>query len=413
MGVSTKERVVVTGIGVVSSVGIGIEQFYANLRDGVSGANRVTLFDSTGFDHDYVCEVKDFDPAKFVRNQPLDLIGRSARFAVAATRMALEDARLREEAVYGNEYPSIFGTTDGESAPFEKLTTQMYNAEAIDSSLLRQVPAQEIALAVAREFTLTGESLTISTACAAGNYALGLGYDMVSTGETDVAICGGSDSICRKTFAGFYRLGTMAPKHCQPFDEKRHGILTGEGSAVLVLESYSSAIRRGSRIYAELLGYALNCDADHMVAPNKDSIAACMRMAHKRAGIRPEEVDFVCMHGTGTKANDITESQAVKQVFGDHAPMVTSIKSSLGHGMGAASAFGAAACCLAIKMNFLPPTINLKVQDPECDVRIVANHAIEAQPRIVQNDAFAFGGHNAITIFKRIENGDSMWSQHA
>lgn len=399
-----KRRVVVTGIGVVSCVGLGVEQFAAALRDGVAGAAPVTLFDSTGFDHDVVCEVKAFDAEPYVRNQPLDGLGRSARFAVAAARMAVEDAGLRPERLSDGLVPSIFGTTDGESVPFEQFGKALYQsgAKAVDMDLLHQVPAQQIAMAVAREFSMAGEALTISTACAAGNYAIGAGFDLITLGETDIALCGGSDSLCRKTFAGFYRLGTMASEHCQPFDVDREGMMAGEGGAVLVLESLESAQRRGARIYAELLGYAVNCDADHMVAPNADSIAACMRTAHARAGIEPAEVDFISMHGTGTKANDITEVAAVKAVFGAAPPPVTSIKSSLGHGMGAASAFGAAACCLAIRENFLPPTINLNDRDPACDVDVVANQYRAATPGIVQNNAFAFGGNNAITLFKRV-----------
>ena len=408
-----KERVVVTGIGVVSSVGIGVEEFYASLRDGVNGAAPVTRFDRTGFDHSLVCEVKGFEPERFVRNQPIGEIGLSAQFAVAAARMGLEDAGLDPQQLQGGDYPCVFGTTDGESAPFEALTLQTHESGNFDPALLCMVPAQQIALAVAREFGLGGEALVIATACAAGNYALGVGYDMVVSGETPIAICGGSDSVCRKTFAGFYRLGNVAPLACQPFDETRHGILTAEGSAVLILESYASAVERGARIYAELLGYGINCDATHMVAPDRDSIAACMRIAHEHAGIRPDEVDFVCMHGTGTKANDVTESEAVRQVFGQHRPKVSSIKSSIGHGMGAASAFGAAACCLAIERDFLPPTLHLNVQDAQCDVDVVANHSLAAHPNVVQNDAFAFGGNNAITIFRRVENHRAGSANHA
>ena len=400
-----KRRVVVTGIGVVSCVGLGVEAFCESLRNGVNGKARVTAFDPAGFEQNYVCEVKNFDPASHVRSQSPDRLGRSAQFAIAGARMALADAGIDADAVRGAPIPSLFGTTDGESAPFEELTRQYHlsGMTEFEPDLLRLVPAQEIALAVAREFDLVGEALVLSTACAAGSYAVGIGYDMVSAGETEIAICGGSDSICRKTFAGFYRLGTMSPDNCRPFDIDRHGILTGEGSAVLILETLEGARRRGARIYAEVLGYAINCDADHMVAPNRDSIAACMRLAHDRAGIAAADVDFVCMHGTGTRANDITESQAVRMVFGDRNPPVSSIKSSLGHGMGAASTFGAAACCLAIDRGFLPPTINLERQDPDCEVDVVANTARTAWPRVVQNDAFAFGGNNAITLFGRVD----------
>lgn len=299
----------------------------------------------------------------------------------------------------------MIGTTDGESVPFERAGRAWFEggADAIDPALLRQVPAQSIALAVAHEFGLTGEALTISTACAAGNYALGTAFDLVSTGEASIALCGGSDSVCRKTFAGFYRLGTMAQDRCRPFDAHRAGILVGEGSAILVLETLTSALARNAPIYAEMLGYALNCDADHMVAPDRDSIAACMRQAHRNAGIASAEVDYVCMHGTGTRANDLTEVGAVKAVFGERTPPVSSIKSGLGHGMGAASAFGAAACCLALRDGFLPPTLNLREQDPECDVDVVPNVARAAAPRVVQNDAFAFGGNNAIAILRRYD----------
>ena len=403
-------RVVVTGIGVVSCVGLGVERFHQSLRDGVDGRSRVSAFDSAGFDYDYVCEVSDFEPEKYVRNQPIEKLGRSSRFAVAASRMAFEDAGLAQDgssntSLAGTSVPTVVGTTDGESAPFEALTQQMHQSamQRFSPGLLEQTPAQSLALAVSREFELTGEALTISTACAAGNYSIGVAFDLVRMGEARLALCGGSDSICRKTFAGFYRLGTMAPENCQPFDENRAGILTGEGSAMLVLESLESAQRRGAKIYAEILGYAVNCDADHMVAPNRDSIADCMRSAHRDAGVAPADVDFICMHGTGTKSNDVTESQAVRAVFGEQSPPVTSIKSSLGHGMGAASAFGAAACCLAIDKNFLPPTINLRQQDPDCEVDVVANTFRPVSPDVVQNDAFAFGGNNAIVIFRRFD----------
>lgn len=394
----------VTGIGVISCVGHSVQEFARSLRDGVSGAAPVTLFDATGFEHANVCEVKGFVPDRYLRRQSGETLGRSAQFAVAAARLAQEDAGMDPDANALRNWPVILGTTDGESAPFELLGETFYRSGvgALDTRLLDRVPAQQIAIAVAREFGLTGEALTISTACAAGNYALGVGFDLVCSGEVEIVLCGGSDSICRKTFAGFYRLGTVAPVHCQPFDADRRGILTGEGSAVLVLESWDSAVRRGARIYAELLGYAVNCDAEHMVMPSSDRIAACMRSAHTNAGIASGDVDFVCMHGTGTRANDIAEVGAVKAVFGERPPPVSSIKSSLGHAMGAASAFGAVACCVALTENFLPPTINLHNQDPACDVDVVANRSRSARPHIVQNNAFAFGGNNSITLFQRV-----------
>jgi 3-oxoacyl-[acyl-carrier-protein] synthase II len=235
------------------------------------------------------------------------------------------------------------------------------------------------AAAIAQELELSDvEAVTIPTACAAGNYAIGYGFDAVRAGEAEFALCGGADAMCRKTFSGFYRLGTIAPERCQPFDVNRKGILTGEGAGVLVLESLDSALARGARVYAEVLGYGLNCDAYHQVAPNQDSVAQCMRLALENAGIKSEDVDLISAHGTGTKANDVTEAQAIRDVFGDRPPRTVSVKSMIGHTMGAASALSAIACSLAITHHFIPPTISHVETDPECDIDCVPNEAIEA-----------------------------------
>ncbi|HET6743197.1 MAG TPA: beta-ketoacyl-[acyl-carrier-protein] synthase family protein, partial [Kribbella sp.] len=238
-----------------------------------------------------------------------------------------------------------------------------------------------------------------ATACAAGNYALGHAFDAVARGRADFMLAGGADSVCRWAHAGFVRLGAVAETVCAPFDRDRTGIVTAEGGAMLLLESAESAEARGARVYAEVLGYGLNCDAAHMVAPNAASIASCMRLAHRRAGITPDEIEYVCTHGTGTPANDRTEVAALREVFGADVPPISSIKSMLGHTMGAASAFGAMACALAISAGFLPPTINWQTADPElADIDPVPNYARPQRIRIAQNDSFAFGGNNAIVI---------------
>jgi 3-oxoacyl-[acyl-carrier-protein] synthase II len=252
-----------------------------------------------------------------------------------------------------------------------------------------------------RELALSNvEAVTIPTACAAGNYAIGHGFDAIRTGDVDVALCGGADAVCRKTFTGFYRFGTIAPQVCQPFDRDRKGILTGEGAGVLQLESLRSARQRGARIYAEVLGYGLNCDAHHPVAPDKDNLARCIRLAHRNAGIKPADVDLISAHGTGTPANDVTETGAIRQVF-DEPPPTISIKGMIGHSMGAASALSAAACALAIREGFIPPTINHHTTDPECGLDCVPNKARPAMLNVVQNNALAFGGNNAVLIFGR------------
>jgi 3-oxoacyl-[acyl-carrier-protein] synthase II len=270
----------------------------------------------------------------------------------------------------------------------------------VDGAVFRQAPASRLAAAVSTELGFRGESITLATACSASNYALGYGHDLIATGEADVVVAGGADSVCRWAHAGFFRLGALTAEACSPFDRERSGILTGEGGAALVLESEAHARARGARVYAELRGYATNCDAHHMVAPDADTIADCMRMAHHSAGVEPGEVDYISAHGTGTPANDSVEVRAIHEVFGQSPPPVSSIKSMLGHTMGAASGFGAIASALALAEGFLPPTINWRTPDPELGgIDPVPNRARESTVRIVQNDGFAFGGNNAITVF--------------
>jgi 3-oxoacyl-[acyl-carrier-protein] synthase II len=406
MGTMTSRRVVVTGLGAVTSIGIGVAQFLAGLRAGRSGAKPLSAFDVSGFEHAQGCEITDFDASRFLVNLPLREYGRASHFAAAAARMAVEDADLPLGDLRAARSLVTVGTTDGESRDLDHLV-QLEVAggpEHMDPVVARRVPAGRLSVAVAWELGLVNvEAVTMPTACAAGNYAIGYGFDALRTGEVDFALCGGADAVCLKTFAGFYRLGTIAPEMCQPFDRDRKGILTGEGAGILLLEGLESAQARGARIHAEVLGYGLNCDADHPVAPNEDSLARCVRLAHQDAGIMPEDVDFISAHGTGTRANDVTEARAIRQVFGHQAPRTVSIKSMIGHTMGAASALAAIACTLAIQEGFIPPTINHVETDPECDIDCVPNHAIDAELHVVQNNALAFGGNNAVLVLGRYE----------
>lgn len=392
-------RVVLTGLGVVSSIGTGAGDFTASLRSGRSGASPITAFDTEGFVHRNGCEVRGFVAGDWIRTVDADQLGRASRFSVAAARMAVDDAGLSSSDLRGKHGLISVGTTDGEAYELDTLAvaelagTTMAGAEA-----QRTLPGR-LATEIARELGLSDvETETIGTACAAGNYAIGDGFDAVRLGEADFALCGGADAICRKTFAGFYRLGTIAPEVCQPFDADRQGILTGEGAGILILEPLDAALARGARIYAEVLGYGLNCDARHPVAPDRDSVARCIELALADAGIRPGEVDLISAHGTGTKLNDVTEAQAIRQVYGAEPPPTVSLKSMLGHAMGAASAIATAACALAITHGFIPPTINHVRTDPECGIDCVPNRSVEAELDIVQNTGLAFGGNNAVVI---------------
>lgn len=396
-------RVVITGIGAVTSVGLGVKAFARALRDGVSGVSEITSFDTTGFATNKGCEVRGFDPRHWMQRLDPASLGRSAQFAVAAAAMAVEDAGIDRQRLSDGRCGVSIGTTDGESQVIDRLTEQAVRGgyASISHNLIRQVPSHHISFAIARELALRGGAVTIPTACSAGNYAIGYAYDSVSLGDAEFMLCGGADSICRKTFTGFYRLGTIAPEVCQPFDKHRKGILTGEGAGVLLLESLESALARGAHIYAEVLGYGLTCDADHMVAPNKSSIARCIRLAHSNAGISANDVDYVCAHGAGTVANDVTEAGAIHEVFDERVPPVSSIKSMIGHTMGAASALASIACAVAVEQSFIPPTINHQETDPDCGLDCVPNRSREADLRIVQNNGFAFGGNNAITLYAR------------
>ncbi|MEU2558843.1 beta-ketoacyl-[acyl-carrier-protein] synthase family protein [Streptomyces longispororuber] len=398
-------RVVITGLGTVTSIGLGVPAFLDGLRSGRSGVKPLTGFDTTGFAHANGCEVDDFEPSRWIRHADPEGLGRATQFAVAAAVMAVADAGLSETELRSRRALVSVGTTDAETRDLDALTEQQLaeGPEHLDPVLARRAQAGRLSTGIVRELGLTDvEALTIPTACAAGNYAIGNGFDALRDGDVDVALCGGADAVCRKNFVGFYRLGTVAPEVCQPFDKDRKGILTGEGAGILLMESLDSALARGARIYAEVLGYGLNCDAHHPVAPDRDSLARCMEVAHRNAGVKPEDVDFISAHGTGTRANDVTETGAIRQVFADPPPTV-SIKSMIGHSMGAASALASAACALALTEGFIPPTVNHGETDPECGLDCVPNEARPARLDVVQNNALAFAGNNAVLILGRYQ----------
>jgi 3-oxoacyl-[acyl-carrier-protein] synthase II len=399
-------RVVVTGLGAVSSAGMGADEFTASIRAGRRTTSAVRSFDTTGFPHVHAGEVHDFEPRRWLRGIDPGQWGRSSQFAASAARLAVEDAGLAADDLARGRAGSVMGTTSGESAVIEELVGA-WAADGLKSlppDLVGSAPAGRIAAAVNSELGLSGEALTLATACSASNYALGYAFDMVAGGDADYMLAGGADSLNRWAHAGFYRLGALAEEICRPFDADRSGILTAEGGVALLLEPYERAVARGARIYAEVLGYSVNCDAEHMVHPDPTSIAACIRAAHRSAGVGPEQIDYICAHGTGTRTNDATEVAAARAVFGDRIPPISSIKSMIGHTMGAASGFGALICCRALYDGFLPPTAGVERTDPDLGPGVdpVPGRARLAQPRIVENHGFAFGGNNAITILGRV-----------
>lgn len=395
-------RVAITGVGPVSSIGVGKDAFLAGLREGRSGISRIASFDVSGFPNTRAGEVRDFEPTEILQRLNPAAWGRSSLFAAAAGRLAVNDAGLVPDDAPPERVAVVMGTTCGESSVIEALTAEIVERgyEFMSPDLLAQSPAGRIADGVCEELAATGGSTTLATACSASNYAIGYAYDNVAEGDVDVVVAGGADSVCRWVHAGFYRLGALAREDCAPFDRDRQGLLTAEGGSAVVLEELDHARQRGARVYAEVLGYGSNCDAEHIVAPSASSIAACMQLAHRNSHVQPGDIDYVCAHGTGTPSNDLAETRAMQEVFGERVPVTSSIKSMLGHTMGAASGFGAIASALAIHEGFVPPTTHWKTPDPTLgNLEPVPNQARSASVRVVQNNGFAFGGNNAIVIF--------------
>lgn len=395
------KRVVVTGIGVISPVGTGKSAFWTALLAGKSGIGPVTAFDSTNYAAHIGGEVRDFDSTCHVRQQHPAQMGRASQMAIGAARLAIEDSAVALDSIPRRRIGVSMGTTSG-----EPLFVEHYNDarkqngdDAVAPQWMALYPCHVIPTHVAMEFSLHGPSIMIPTACAAGNYAIGYAYDLIRTGRADVMLAGGADAFSRIPYMGFARLGAIAPERCQPFDKNRKGMVPGEGSGMLVLEPLDAAVGRGAHVYAEVLGYGVSCDAHHMTAahPQADGAIRAMTAAMKDSGVGTGDIDYISAHGTGTPTNDRIESLAVRTLFGERAPKVpmSSIKSMLGHTMGAASAIEAAACALALDTGWIPPTINHEEPDPECGLDIVPNQARQTNPRIVLNNAYAFGGNNA------------------
>jgi 3-oxoacyl-[acyl-carrier-protein] synthase II len=402
-------RIVITGIGVVTPIGIGCEQFWTNLLEGKSGIAPVKSFDTSAYHVHRGAEVKEFDAEQYVLNLDAAHLGRASQFAIAAARLALADAGVEIGSLDRKRAGVSMGTTSGEPREVERFDDAYVskNLDRIGPEFLELYPCHVIAAHVASELNFAGVNTMIPTACAAGNYAIAHALDVMRAGRADLMLAGGSDAFSRITFTGFARLGAVAPEICQPFDRFRKGMIPGEGAGVLVLEPLDRARRRGARIYAEVAGYGLSCDAHHMTAAHPEGAGAERAMRHALADscTNPEDIDYISAHGTGTATNDRLETIAVKRLFRDEAYRIpiSSIKSMIGHTMGAASAIEAAVCALAVFNERIPPTINLNDPDPECDLDYVPNFARKLRVNVAMNNAYAFGGNNASLILRKRE----------
>jgi len=391
-------------------IGAGKETFWSELIKGTCGIAPVASFDTSAFPVHLGAEVKGFEPERYVQRRPPETMGRGSQLAIAAARMAVEDSGIDLSSYDRGSVGVSMGTTSGEPQIVEQYNDvrKSQGLDSIPKELAPKYPCHVIPGNVAIEFDLRGPCLMIPTACAAGNYAIGYGFDLIRTGRTDLMLAGGADPFSRITYMGFARLGAIAPERCQPFDKNRKGMVPGEGAAVIVLEPLEHARARGAKIYAEVLGYGVSCDAHHMTAahPKGDGAMRAMSMAMSQSGVTIDDIGYISAHGTGTPTNDRVESLAVRRLFGSRADKVpmSSIKSMLGHTMGAASAIEAVACALAIDTGIAPPTINYEEPDPDCDLDYVANQARRIDPRVVLNNAYAFGGNNASLCMARCEN---------
>jgi len=408
-------RIVVTGIGVITPIGIGKEAFWNNLVNGVSGIRRITRFDTSDYPTKIAGEVQDFEPEKFIDKRDARRMDRFTQFAVAAARMAIEDAKLdmssedpyRVAVVAG----SGIGGIETYVTEFEKLCS--FGPRRISPTFIPMMISNIAAGQISILFGAKGPNLSVVTACATSSHAIGEAVRIIKSGDADVAIAGGSEaSIVPLAVAGFCANRALSTRNdvpeeasC-PFDKRRDGFVMSEGAAILILETLEHARARGAEIYAELCGVGMTADAYHIVAPDPSGqgAAAAIRKALAMSGLRPEDVDYVNAHGTSTPLGDKAETLAIKLAFGDHAYKlkVSSNKSVLGHMLGAAGAAEAAATVLTIKEQIIPPTINYVEPDPECDLDYVPNRAIRVQVRAAISNSFGFGGHNSVLAFRQV-----------
>jgi len=400
-----KKRVVISGLGMVTPIGTGTATFWEAAIKGTNGVHPLRNFDATDFRTKTGGEIRDFNPDNYLPADEQSLMGRSSQFAVAAAKMALDDAGF----VPGDHDPSrigiSMGTTMGEPQILEQGIKMKYasgNAGSIPATLPRQYPCASIPANIARHFSITGPHTMIPTACAAGNYAIGFAYDMLQLGRIDFAIAGGSDPFSGIAFTGFNRLLATTSDLVRPFDKNRSGMAVSEGAGVLFIEELSSAVKRGAPIYAEILGYGLGCDAYKMTIPDPTGSGGIIALgrALENSGKTTEDIDYICAHGTGTGENDKTETVIVKEVFGSRAANIcmSSIKSMLGHTMGAASAIEAAACALMLRHQVVLPTINYAEPDPECDIDCVPNTARPMELSVIISNAYAFAGNTSSLV---------------
>ena len=409
-----EQKIVITGMGAISSVGLNCQETFDSLVAGRSGISRVSLFDPSNIDCQVAGEVKEFDPGRYMDRKMARRIGRYAQFSIAATQEALAQSGLD----LANEDPSrIACVVSSAIGDFPMLEEQMNSffcgkRRTISPFTVPRVSTSMAAGNIALEYGLTGVSFGLSSACATGSHSLATAMMLLKLGHADVVLAGGAEAaICETFLQSYISMRALSTRNdeperaSRPFDRDRDGFVIAEGCGVMVLETLENAQRRGAPILAELAGAGLTCDAFHITSAHPDGVGAAQAMtaAMNTAGINPGEVDYINAHGTSTPVNDPIETRAIKVALGDHARQtpVSSTKSMTGHAIGAAGALEAIICVKAMEAGVMPPTINLDHPDPECDLDYVPNEARSKKLDVVMSNSFAFGGQNCVLIFRK------------
>ena len=409
-------RVVVTGIGLVSALGIGTSETWAALLAGQSGVTRITKFDISGYATQIAAEVKGFDPLAFLEKKDIKKMDLFIQYAIAAAQFAMDDSKLEITADNAPNIGVFIGSGIGGFITIEREHEALLNGGPRKVSPFF-IPSAIINLAagqVSIRFGAKGPNSATCTACSASAHAIGDAYEIIKRCDADAMIAGGSEAaICPMSVAGFGQLRALStrnddpPRACRPFDKNRDGFIIGEGAGVIVLEELEHAKRRGAPIYAEIVGYGMSSDAYHMTAPSEDGDGArrAMAMAIRKANIAPDDVDYINAHGTSTPYNDRIETHAIHNCFGDHAGKlaISSTKSMTGHLLGGAGGLEAGITALAVHQQVVPPTINLDDPDPDCDLDYVPHQKRKMPIRYALSNSFGFGGTNATLLFKKFE----------
>ncbi len=399
-------RVVITGIGVVSPVGSTLEEFWSALVAGRSGIGPFTVARSDRLTTRVAAQVPQWDPAPLLDSKQRGALDRFAQFAVVAARAAVLDSGLTISAQLALETATVIGSASGGQTTMDDAYYRLYaeNASRLHPLTVPRLMTSAAASQVAMDLGLKGPAFCPSTACAAGTHAIGMAFHMLRSGQAAIAVAGGAEAcLTAGTIKAWESLRVLSQDTCRPFSRTRSGLVLGEGAAVLLLEERGHALARGARVYAEIVGFGMTADAYEITASDPDGAARAMRAALRDAKRNPSDVGYVNAHGTATAQNDRSETTALRHVFGLEASRipVSSSKAVLGHGLGAAGALEMAVTALALHRQIIPPTANFEETDPECDLDVVPNVARQAKIDLAMSNSFAFGGLNAVLVARR------------